>query len=153
MNSIETQYGKPFEGLGSHVKLAGLMLNPLKILKQGWKANEEGYHFATPEKLRGWVGGGNMIRHLPVGFKTLTAAGIAAEAPSAFAKEDKSGEGKGRGERIGQFVAGSIGGIASNLPRRYGFLPQAGAAIAGGLGASMVGSRIGRMFDRPKTEQ
>lgn len=80
---------------------------------------------------------GGLTKHLPVGPKSLTVAGAALGANEARKKEDPSGKGRSRAERVGGVVGGTIGGIAGGAMGLPG-------AIATGVGGEYLGARIGR---------
>ena len=76
-----------------------------------------------------------------MGMKGLTAAGAAMEGADAIKKKDPTGQGRGRGERLG----GAAAGIASGLvTMRHGFVP----AVATGLAASYAGGKAGKKIDK-----
>ena len=146
-----------FSGIGSKIaswKEVGAVarergLNPVKWVREGW--NELGRfsepHFASKGLSRGWMGTGDITRHLPVGPKSFVVGAGALLAPSAFAKEDPTGEGLSRARRIGGWVGGNLLGVAATLPSRAGFIPTLGLGIAGSLAGDYIGRRVGGLFE------
>jgi hypothetical protein len=123
--------------------------SPVKWVGEGWqelgKFTPE--HFATKVKSPGWMGTGDITRHLPVGPKSLMVGMGAVMAPSAFAKEDPTGQGESRARRIGGWVGSNLLGIAATLPSRVGTLPMIGLGIGGSIGGDVIGRRIGGLFE------
>lgn len=74
-------------------------------------------------------------------WKGMTLAGGAIGAPEAFAKEDRSGQMRGRGERISRWAGSNVGGLVGS---RHGFT----GAITGDIAASTGAGAIGRAADK-----
>lgn len=122
------------------------VLHPVSSSKKAWKDSKwMGEGLAKDhKKLKGFdkhldtvTSLGGATKHLPVGMKSLTVGGAAATAPEAFKKEDSSGRGRSRMERIGGWAAGTAGGLATMNRGMIG-------GIAGTMGAERAGSAIGR---------
>ena len=153
MQISENGFLSDFQGLGTKIAFS---MNPGKLISNGWNAMTEGAHAATSAGARGWVGNSAIGRHLPVGQKTWAAGFTALGAPDAFAKEDPSGEGQSRGERIGRWagsnlgmVAGTLGhGITSKLGPKKGFVAGIGANIGGMVAGEYLGGKIGQGANR-----
>lgn len=134
-----------FSGIGSKIagfgqELANRGANPAKWVSEGWKAMTEHAHPSTAPAARGWVGNSHIGRHLPVGMKSLTLGFAAMQAPSAFAKEDATGQGESRGARIGEWAGSNAGMVLGNFSSKVH--PIAGLGM--GLGASILGGRAGK---------
>lgn len=86
---------------------------------------------------------GGATKYLPVGGKSMTVGMGALGIPGAVAKEDPSGQGRSRAERLGGLAAGTAAGVA---------LAPAGLVtqIAGGIGSDVAGSAIGRAISGRK---
>lgn len=93
------------------------------------------------------MGGGRRTKgltaYLPVGQKALLTAGAATQLPGALKKEDPSGKGRSRTERLGGLAAGTATGIATS---RLGMVP----AIAAGLAGEAAGAGAGRLVRHRK---
>jgi hypothetical protein len=89
---------------------------------------------------------GGATKYLPVGGKSMTVGMGALGVPGAIAKEDPSGQGRSRTERLGGLAANTAAGVA---------LAPAGLVtqIAGGLGADVAGSSIGRAISGRKKKK
>ena len=120
-------------------------VNPAKWLSRGWGTFSE--MAAKDQKLsRGWLGGSKYTKYLPVGPKSLTVGIGALTAPSAFAEEDATGQGKSRAQRIGGWVGSNIGAVAGSMPMRTGLLGVI-PAMAGMAGGQYIGEAIGKAVD------
>ena len=137
------------------VKLAGVAeirkevaargANPAKWLGRGWETFSEGA--AKDQGLtRGWTGSGKFTKYLPIGPKALTLGFGAMTAPTAFADEDITGQGKSKKERVGGWIGSNIGAIAGSMPAKAGLLGLV-PAIGGMMGGQYVGEAIGRAVD------
>lgn len=100
------------------------------LIREGWQAGR-------------WMGAGKYTKYLPVGEKSLTLGSAAALAPSALRKEDPSGSGRSRLERVGALAGGTLAGIAG---ARAGLIPS----IAVGMGGEYLGGRAGRLVSKRK---
>ena len=80
---------------------------------------------------------GGLTGHLPVGPKSMTVGFGALGAKDALKKEDESGQGRSRAERIGSLVGSTTAGIAGGAMGLPG-------AIATGIAGDFAGGRIGR---------
>lgn len=92
----------------------------------------------------GFRGGvGTKMRYLPMGAKAGAMTSALPELRSAFKKEDPTGKGRSQTERVGRAVGSVAGGLLGNLPssvtNRLGLV----GSLAGGMGATMLGSAIG----------
>jgi len=123
--------------------------NPVKWLTEGWRELGEfdAPHFATKMKARGWVGTGDITRHLPVGPKSMVLGFGAMNMPGAFSKEDPTGQGESRARRIGGWVGNNLLGVAATLPAKAGLLPSIGLGIGGSIVGDVIGKRIGGLFE------
>jgi len=120
-------------------------LNPAKWLKGGWKSYEE---FAHPSatRSRGWLGGSKYTKYLPIGPKSLTVGVGLAAAPAAFAKEDGTGRGHSRGQRIGGWVGSNLGGVAGSMSGKAGLaglVPVFGGMLLGQAAGETIGKAVG----------
>lgn len=107
-----------------------------QVLQKGTRMVEKGW-----QESGGWAHGrGRISRYLP-GGKALTAIGAAASLPGAISKEDASGKGRSRTERIGGVIGGTIGGLAGSAGK--GWKGMAGGT-AGGFGGEYLGGQIAR---------
>jgi hypothetical protein len=77
------------------------------------------------------------------GMKALTLAGAGLGAQEAVAKQDPMGQNRGRGERMGNYLAGTT---SSLITASKGFIPS----VATGIGAAYLGGKIGKAFDKRK---
>ena len=85
---------------------------------------------------------GGLTKHLPVGQKSLTVGFGALGVKDALKKEDESGLGRSRAERMGKAVGGTVAGIAG-----MGMGTSARGMIGGmaaGVGGDYLGGRLGR---------
>ena len=86
---------------------------------------------------------GGATKHLPVGAKPLMALSTATMLPGAVSKEDPSGQGRSRAERISGLVGSTAGGLfgVGAMLNSGKFGPTA-SNFAGGIGGSMLGERL-----------
>lgn len=123
---------------------------PVQSLKKGWEVGgwsqggESRNMLAAglPVGARGknWAGGKGIGRHLP-GGKALTVATGLMMAPEALKKEDPTGRGRSRAERIGSFIGNQAGGL---IGTPYGL----SGAIAGSLVGEGAGKVVGKAFNK-----
>jgi hypothetical protein len=85
---------------------------------------------------------GGLTKHLPVGNKSLIVGGGLVDLNDARKKEDPSGRGRSRLERLSGVVGGTAAGIAAS-PLGLGAIPVA-------IGGGMVGGAIGRRLSPRK---
>jgi hypothetical protein len=86
---------------------------------------------------------GGATKHLPVGTKSLMLAGTAAMLPSTLKKEDPSGQGRSRAERLTGLAGSTVGGLFGvGAMLNSGRFGTGTSNIAGGIGGSMLGERI-----------
>jgi hypothetical protein len=134
------------------------------VAKRGGKrvldAVREGWHAGADVPGRGWLGTGyqasptdsrlhkviegvtslgGTTKYLPVGPKALTVGFTGLALPGAIKKEDPTGEGKSRLERVGSLAGGTVAGLAS---AKMGLIP----ALAIGAGGDIAGGTIGRVL-------
>lgn len=125
------------------------------LMRKGWNTggNQTG-------RFKGWMGAGKEIsattgtagkiyenvstlggltKHLPVGPKALTVGFGALQAKDALKKEDPSGQGRSRAERLGSTIGGTAAGIAGGAMGIPG-------AIATGIAGDYLGGRAGRLI-------
>lgn len=123
--------------------------NPLNWVTEGWRelGEFEPNHFATTAKSKGWLGTGSVTRHFPVGPKSIVVGFGLLGAPTAFAKEDPTGEGLSRARRVGGFIGSNALGLATTLPARVGILPSIALGFGGSIVGEHVGRRIGGLFE------
>jgi phage tail tape-measure protein len=91
----------------------------------------------------GWMGGGRLTRHLPVGPKGLTVGFGALGAPEALRKEDPTGKNRSRSERMGRWAGSNAGGLIG-APHGY-----VGSMITGYVGEA-AGAMAGKTVERVK---
>ena len=117
-----------------------------ELIQKGWNTGGNKSGFAP-----GWFGAGKegkgiyesvtslggLTSHLPVGPKSMTVGFGALGARDALKKEDESGQGRSRDERVGSLVGGTAAGIAGGAMGLPG-------AIVTGIAGDYAGSRIGR---------
>jgi hypothetical protein len=118
-----------------------------EYMKKGWNTGGGG-----TGKLKGWMGAGyeggglldkatslgGLTKHLPVGPKAMTVGFGAIGAKDALKKEDESGQGRSRAERMGSVIGGTAAGIAGGAMGLPG-------AIATGVAGDIVGGKIGKL--------
>ena len=89
------------------------------------------------------AGVGTKMRYLPMGAKATAMTQSLPELRNALKKEDPTGKGRSQTERVGRAVGSVAGGLLGNLPssvtNRLGLV----GSIAGGMGATMLGSAVG----------
>lgn len=111
----------------------GSAKNVYTALKRGMTESGGGF--------RGGVG--NKMRYLPMGAKAGAMTSAIPELAGAFKKEDPTGQGRSQTERVGRAVGSVAGGLLGNLPasvtNRLGLF----GSMAGGMGATMLGSAVG----------
>lgn len=107
---------------------------PVKAVKDGWSAGHRHGMGWT------WSKGRHAGKYLP-GGKTLTVGFGAATAPEAFKKEDPTGQGRSRSERVGKWVGEQVGGLAGT---RYGLTGGMAAGTAGSVAGETLGKAVGK---------
>jgi len=142
--------------------IANLGTKIVHTLKPAYKAGAElmhrGWNTGGGGKgaLKGWMGAGKdqatslpgkiyenvaslggLTKHLPVGPKALTVGFGALGAKDALKKEDESGQGRSRAERMGSVIGGTAAGIAGGAMGLPG-------AVATGIAGDYLGGRAGR---------
>lgn len=140
-----------FKNFGAVAQQRGL--NPASWVKGGWDLMKGVPHPATSAAAQGWVGSGNITRHLPIGPKSLTVLQAGLGAKSALADEDPTGMGRSKKERMGEWAGRTIAGIGATLPGHVGVLPSLIASQVAGTVGARVGSRIGRSLDKKPKQQ
>jgi hypothetical protein len=153
-SSILQAFRDEMESILGQEKTAAFMADVgnkiLTTMRSGWNYGSEnpgGGWLGEGMKLEGKGGIGRayeraitlngLTRHLPVGPKALTVGFTAASLPGALKKEDPSGQGKSRAERLGSLAGSTIGGIAM----AHSIPGSLGAGIAG----DYIGGKIGRL--------
>lgn len=130
-----------------------------RLGKKGVKSIREGWEYGSDIPGHGWLGAGyqapkdagllhkgfegvtslgGLTKYLPVGPKSMTLGFTAASLPGALRKEDPSGEGRSRVERMGGVLGGTVAGLAG---ARTGIIPS----VAIGMAGDYAGSRLGRL--------
>jgi hypothetical protein len=127
------------KALGHQIKgtfsggVKGTSSNIYSALKRGMTESGGGFR----------AGVGTKMRYLPMGAKAGAMTSALPELRGAFKKEDPTGKGRSQTERVGRAIGSVTGGLLGNLPasvtNRLGPL----GAIAGGMGATMLGSAVG----------
>lgn len=115
--------------------------------KQVWKERPDA----------GWMGQGNITKHLPIGDKSIFTGLTAMQAPAALRKEDETGMERSRTERLSGLAGGTVGSLAgmgalAHMPNPVQWMrgtssgPMKGLgitrAIIGGLGGGILGERM-----------
>jgi hypothetical protein len=102
---------------------------------------------------------GGLTKKLPVGTKSLQVATTALQAPAAFAKEDPTGQGRTRAERVTGLAGNAVGGLAATgalLRSGWGKKHPIMANLVGGIGGGVAGEKIlsapFRPFRRPQPQ-
>jgi hypothetical protein len=122
--------------------------NPKNWVTGGWDLMKGAPHAATSAGAQGWVGSGNITRHLPIGPKSILAIQTGLGAKSALSAEDPTGMGRSRKERLGELAGRTIAGVGATLPANVGFLPSVLAQqVASSIGGR-IGAKAGRMLDK-----
>lgn len=119
-------------------------------MRKGW-ADLGGAHGAKG----GWMGAQDSWRkNLPIGGKSMAVGFTAMGVPSAMKKEDPSGRGRSRTERMLQLGAGTIGGIAGvgavMKGKSPGFLRSAVGGMGGAIGAEKL---VSMPFNRGRKQR
>ena len=123
-----------------------------EYMKKGWNTGGGG-----TGKLKGWMGAGyegggvidkvtslgGLTKHIPVGPKALTVGFGALGAKDALKKEDESGQGRARSERMGSVIGGTVAGIAGGAMGLPG-------AIATGIAGDYAGGKLGKLVGKRK---
>ena len=127
------------KALGHQIKgtfsggVKGTSQNIFNALKRGMTESGGGFR----------AGVGTKMRYIPMGAKAGAMSSALPELRGAFSKEDPTGKGRSQTERVGRAVGSVAGGLLGNLPssvtNRLGMF----GAIAGGMGATMLGSAAG----------
>lgn len=126
-----------------------------RAIKEGWEAGADvpgrgwlgsGYQAKPTDSMfskafEGVTSLGGTTKYLPVGPKAMTVGFTGMALPGAVSKEDPTGEGRSRAERVGSLAGGTVAGLAS---AKMGLVP----AIAAGMGGDFVGGRAGRLLSR-----
>lgn len=89
------------------------------------------------------TGVGTKMRYLPMGAKMTAMTSALPELRNAFKKEDAEGKGRSQTERVGRAVGSVAGGLLGNLPSSVTNRLGVVGSIAGGMGATMLGSAVG----------
>lgn len=146
MRDVGTNVGNTLKGF----------TRPVQAVKKGW--NEGGWTQAqeantmlrqgkTVGKLgTKWAKGKGAGRFLP-GNKALTLAGTAMMAPGAFKKEDPTGQGRSRTERIGALAGNTVGGL---IGAPYGFSGSIAGSVVGELGGKYLGRAVNKVTGKKK---
>lgn len=138
-------------------KIAALKTQLLGAVNAGWHGhNAQG----VPVEGAGWMLGNKGWRAgLPLGGKSMVIASTALQLPHVFGREDPTGRGHGRLERLSGLAGNTVGGLASTgalMRSRLGAKHPIVAGILGGLGGGIIGERVAtspwalkrRMFNR-----
>ena len=92
---------------------------------------------------QGWTSGGTF-------GKVTTLAGTGLMLPGAVSKEDPTGQGRTRTERMAGLAGGTLGGLAGGASPS--FLKSMVGGLAGGVGGEMIAGRAARTLSpRKKT--
>lgn len=123
-------------------KIAGIRTQMGNALKAGWHGLDAK---GIPVEGAGWMLGNKGWRSkLPLGGKAMTVATTALQAPGAFGREDPSGRGHSRMERVTALAGNTLGGLAGTgalMRTGFGAKHPIMASIAGGIGGGMMGER------------
>lgn len=118
-------------------------------MRKGW-ADVGGVHGSRG----GWYGAKDTWREkLPVGGKTMTVGFTAAGLPSALKKEDPTGRGRSRAERLAQLGAGTLGGIAGVGAVMKGKSPGLLRSMVGGFGGGIAAEHAASLPFRQARKQ
>lgn len=129
-----------------------------KAVSRGWhypagmwtkKVVDGGKSAWEPAQKATFMGKGKITKYLPVGDKSFATGVAALGAPSALAKEDPSGQGRSRTERVSGLVGSTLGGFAgagalgslSYKGNPVKALPVA-RSLVGAVGGSILGERM-----------
>ena len=106
-------------------------------MRKGW-ADVGGAH----SNKGGWMGAKDSWRkNLPVGGKSMAVGFTAMGVPSAVKKEDPTGRGRSRTERLLQLGAGTLGGIAGVGAVMKGKSPGFLRSAIGGMGGAIAAEK------------
>ena len=89
------------------------------------------------------AGVGTKMRYIPMGAKAGAMVGAIPEVSGAFKKEDPTGKGRSQTERVGRAVGSVAGGLLGNLPASVTNRLGLAGTLAGGMGATILGSAVG----------
>ena len=110
-----------------------------KYLQKGWNAGGwMGAGKQGPGAFESVTSLGGLTKHLPVGNKSLTVGFGALQAKDAIKKEDPTGQGRSRAERMGSLVGGTAAGLAGMNMGLVG-------GMATGIGGDIVGGKLGKL--------
>jgi hypothetical protein len=122
--------------------IAKNFVNTVEAAKTPVKSFKKGWHFGSEPGESGWMlGKGKVTKYLPLGPKALTVGSAALGAPDAFAKNDPSGQGRSKLERMSRWTGSNIGGI---IGAPFGLT----GAFAGGAMGEMAGAGAAKVVDR-----
>ena len=88
---------------------------------------------------------GGFTRNLPIGAKTMMAAGAVLQGREALRREDPTGQGRSRAERMTGVAANTVGGLigaGALLRTNWGKNNAFMANILGGMGGGLIADRI-----------
>jgi phage tail tape-measure protein len=120
----------------------------------GWSQGQEARTMLQQGKKVGklgtkWSTGKGVGRFLP-GNKAITLASSAAMIPSTFKKEDPSGQGKSRAERIGSLAGNTVGGL---IGAPYGFSGSIAGSVIGDVGGRYLGKAVNKVTGKKKPKK
>lgn len=146
MRDVGTNLGNTLKGF----------TRPVQAVKKGWHEGgwtqaQEANTMLRQGKTVGslgqkWAKGKGVGKYLP-GNKALTLASTAMMAPSAFKKEDPSGQGKSRTERIGALAGNTVGGL---IGAPYGFSGSIAGSVLGEVGGRYLGKAVNKVTGKKK---
>lgn len=136
-------------------KIAGLRTGIADAVSAGWHGTKDNPQRWMGEGLKvtpsmGRLGKayeyasslGGATKYLPVGAKSLAVAGTALMLPHILKKEDQTGQGRSRLERLSGFAGNTLGGLAatgvlarSGIKSPFGMMA---AGIVGGLAGEQL---------------
>jgi hypothetical protein len=124
-------------------KIAGLKTQLQGAVNAGWHGHNaqgvpvDGAGWRFSEK--GWG------RKLPLGGKSMTLATTALQLPGALGREDPTGRGHSRAERVTGLAGNTLGGMAATgalMRTALGAKHPIIASMVGGIGGGLMGERL-----------
>lgn len=123
-------------------KIAGLRSQMGQALNAGWHGlNAKGRQVTGAN----WaLGKGKITSKVPLGGKAMTLATTAMQVPGAIGREDPSGRGHSRLERMTGLVGNTVGGLAATgalMRTARGTAHPILASMLGGIAGGVAGER------------